>query len=1003
MSEQRTALKSAPSPAGVGPVVVEDPAGLRDVVLDAVPEEPSAPDPADTGTLRQLAYPFRSLIAEAGSLVCRRPPADPGVDLDAVWAGVAGGLAERLADLAGRVLVRELDEARAAGRLRGRTARERYLDFLGGLGGRTALTRLFASYPVLPGLLAREAYGTAQALAELLDRLRADRAVLEHGLLPDAGTARLTGVDLGAGDRHGGGRSVAVLRFSDGRRLVYKPRPLGLHQCWNGLLDWFRTALPDLAPRGVTVLPRGDYGWAEFVTPAPCADEAEVALFYRRQGALLALCHAIDATDLHAENVIACGAHPVVVDVETLFHPAWQPRTDVGDDPAPAALDDSVARTGLLPWLLSTDAGDVDVSAFGGGGPDAAALSVRDWAGLGTDTLRLVRRPAPAPGGANRPTLHGRTVEPLDHGDSLRAGFALGYRAVLAGAEELTGADGVLARFAGQPTRVVMRPSHVYATMLAESVAPEHLASREAHVAAFAGLTAETGLPHLRELEPYERADLLGGDLPLFTGRTDGRLLTTSRGEPLPFTPAASGLEAAHAKIARMSPSDLAQQDWVIAATLATKGDRECRRLTTLAKDNFPRGAGQDIMRLRRAGATSHDGAAATRHTPAQDALVLARQLAEGLLTRAEHNATRTNWIGLETLDDGASWTVAQLGGGLADGYTGTALFLAQLGALTGVERYSAVAAHAARALPDLVGALARYPVLAQGVGPGGYFGLGGICYGLVRLAGLLDDDALRAALRPALAALAAAADAPDQDLGVGNGLAGGLAALHAVHTETGDPEAARLADKFAARLAEAVDAGQGDGEPGFLSGAAGVRWALGLREGGGIRPGGGRGASRAGAGTPSAAFTRPGGDPDEWAADGGGSGELGWCRGRAGAVLALGGEAAGTPLAHRFLGAVADRPPLADQSLCHGELGVVEALIELEQSGRPGARRLRLATGGRLIEAVERDGARCATPDHVATPGLLYGTAGIGYGLLRLYDPGEVPSVLLLRPGRPH
>ncbi|MEU6279018.1 type 2 lanthipeptide synthetase LanM family protein [Streptomyces sp. NPDC047028] len=997
MSEQRTALKSAPPPAGVGAVVAEDAAGLRDVVLDAVPEEPSAPDPADTGTLRQLAHPFRSFIAEAESLVCGRPPADPGVDLGAVWAGVAGGLAERLADLAGRVLVRELDEARAAGRLRGRTGGERYLDFLGGLGGRTALTRLFATYPVLPGLLAREAYGTAQALAELLDRLRADRAVLDGGLLPGAGTVRLTEVDLGAGDRHGGGRSVAVLRFSDGRRLVYKPRPLGLHQCWNGLLDWFRTALPDLAPRGVTVLPRGDYGWAEFVTPASCADEAEVALFYRRQGALLALCHAIDATDLHAENVIACGAHPVVVDVETLFHPAWQPRTDVGDDPAPAALDDSVARTGLLPWLLSTDAGDVDVSAFGGGGPDAAALSVRDWAGLGTDTLRLVRRPAPAPGGANRPTLHGRTVEPLDHGDSLRTGFALGYRAVLAGAEELTGADGALARFAGHPTRVVMRPSHVYATMLAESVAPERLTSREAHAAAFAGLTAETGLPHLRELAPYERADLLAGDLPLFTGRTDGRRLTTSRGEPLPFTPAASGLEAARAKIARMSTSDLRKQDWVIAATLATSaakgGGGASRHLTTPAQRTPSRGAGNC--------ATSHSTPAATQRTPAP--LALARQLAEGLLTRAERNATRTNWIGLETLDDGASWTVAQLGGGLADGYTGTALFLAELGALTGVERYSAVAAHAARALPDLVGVLARYPALAQEVGPGGYFGLGGICYGLVRLAGLLDDGALRAALRPALTALAAAADAPGQDLGVGNGPAGGLAALHAVHAETGDPEAARLADTFAARLAEAVDAGQGYGEPGFLSGAAGVRWALGLREGGGIRPGGGRGASRDGAGTPSAAFTRPGGDPDEWPADGGGSGELGWCRGQAGAVLALGGEAAGTPLAHRFLGAVADRPPLADQSLCHGELGVIEALIELERSGHPGARRLRVAAGRHVIEAVERDGARCATPDHVPTPGLLHGMAGIGYGLLRLYDPGEVPSVLLLHPGRPH
>ncbi|MCH0558108.1 type 2 lanthipeptide synthetase LanM family protein [Streptomyces sp. MUM 16J] len=1008
MSKQRTALKSAPPPAVAPWAVPRDPAGFLHAVLARVPEEPSPPHPADAGSVRQLAHPFGPFLIAAEALVRRRRP-DPGTDLDAVWAGVADGLAERLADLAGRVLVRELREARTAGRLRGRTGPERYLDFLTRLAGRPALTDLFARYPVLPGLLAREAHGTARALSELLDRLRRDRTALDSVLLPGACTARLTAVDLGAGDRHGGGRSVAVLRFADGRRLVYKPRPLGLHQCWNGLLDWLRSALPDLAPRGVAVLPRGEYGWAEFVAPTPCADEAEVGLFYRRQGALLALCHAIDATDLHAENLIACGGHPVVIDVETLFHPAWQPCTDVGDDPATAALDDSVARTGLLPWVMSTEAGDVDVSAFGGGGPDAVPLSVRDWAGLGTDTLRLEPRPAPAPGGANRPTLHGVAVDPLDHGGDLRAGFARGYEAVLARAGELTRPGGVLARFAGQPTRVVMRPSHVYATMLAESVAPERLASREAHAAAFAALTEETGLTHLRDLAPYERADLLDGDLPLFTGRTDSTCLTTSRGRPLPFTPAATGLDTARAKITRMSPDGLRGQDWLIAATLATKRGGAARfgEPTGAASSEGAAATGARGSRSRGAG---RDGAAREPVEDRAESLELARRLGDDLVAGAEHNAARTNWIGLETLDDGGSWTVAQLGGGLADGYTGTALFLAQLAALTGNEQYGVVAAHAARALPSLVTALSRYPVLAREVGPGGFFGLGGICYGLVRLAGLLDDATLRGALEPALTALAASAGGAgagvgadsslDIALGVGSGLAGGLAALHAVHAETGDPEAARLAEVFAARLAEAAGAGQAGTGSGFLDGSAGVWWAAGLREGDGMRPGRGRGASSCdGPGAPPAAFTRPGGDLDEWAADGA---DTGWCRGLAGAVLARGGEAGGEPLVRRFIEAVADRPPLADQSLCHGELGVIEALIELERAGRTDVRPLRAAAGRRLADAIHRHGARCGTPDRVPTPGLLHGTAGIGYGLLRLHSPQQVPSVLLLRPGRP-
>jgi lantibiotic modifying enzyme len=41
-----------------------------------------------------------------------------------------------------------------------------------------------------------------------------------------------------------------------------------------------------------------------------------------------------------------------------------------------------------------------------------------------------------------------------------------------------------------------------------------------------------------------------------------------------------------------------------------------------------------------------------------------------------------------------------------------------------------------------------------------------------------------------------------------------------------------------------------------------------------------------------------------------------------------------------------------------------------------------------------------CGVPGNVATPGLLTGQAGIGYGLLRLAAPHQVPSILLFQPG---
>lgn len=45
----------------------------------------------------------------------------------------------------------------------------------------------------------------------------------------------------------------------------------------------------------------------------------------------------------------------------------------------------------------------------------------------------------------------------------------------------------------------------------------------------------------------------------------------------------------------------------------------------------------------------------------------------------------------------------------------------------------------------------------------------------------------------------------------------------------------------------------------------------------------------------------------------------------------------------------------------------------------------------------VERAERSTGVPFNVETPGLMTGLAGIGYGLLRLADPQNVPSVLLL------
>ncbi|HEX4703883.1 MAG TPA: lanthionine synthetase LanC family protein, partial [Pseudonocardiaceae bacterium] len=137
---------------------------------------------------------------------------------------------------------------------------------------------------------------------------------------------------------------------------------------------------------------------------------------------------------------------------------------------------------------------------------------------------------------------------------------------------------------------------------------------------------------------------------------------------------------------------------------------------------------------------------------------------------------------------------------------------------------------------------------------------------------------------------------------------------------------------------------------------------------------------------------------------------DLGWCGGLAGAVLARMGtkgdktadDAVGEKWLDDAIVTLGEHRPLRDTSLCHGALGVAEALVALAAAGDERAVPHRDRGAAQLLGALEQFGPRCGTPRGVPSPGLLTGLAGIGFGLLRLGFADQVPSVLLLDPAMP-
>ncbi|MGN0116150.1 MAG: type 2 lanthipeptide synthetase LanM family protein, partial [Streptomyces albidoflavus] len=720
------------------------------------------------------------------------------VDLTAVRAGLVRALGPRLARIAARVLVTELHRAREAGGLAGDDSRARFREFLRQVGERQGLTALLTAHPVLARLLGRVSLDAADAFAELLHRFAADQAALaEAGLPCGADGHLLVDVEAGAGDSHGGGRTVALLRFADGARLVYKPRPVAVHRHFNDLADWLGRLPGAPRLRTLTVVDRRTHGWVEFVEVLPCRSGPQVREFYRRQGALLALLHALDGTDLHHENLIAHGEHPLLVDVETLFHPAL-PIAD-SDDPASRALHDSVHRVGLLPQFLLGDDSALDMSAVGGGRAALSPVALAGWADCGTDAMRLVRRPGRFRESANRPRLHGRPAEPAAYTAELREGFRAAYAALGEARAELLGPTGLLERFRRDEVRVVARPTAVYATLLDETTHPELMREAGARDAVLARLRDGTlGRPALPGLEDEEITQLWSHDVPVFTVPAGGTALRGVSGRAVPGTVPLSGLARATSKIAALDSVDRQDQEWVIRAAMVSASTEPV---------HHPAGAGR--------------GPRPAAAPEPERLLAAARSLGDQLVSLAYRTADRANWLGLELLGD-RYWRLGPMPADLAAGYCGPALFLAQLAGVTGVARYAETASAALAPVAGLLDALHEDPTAPPAVGSGAFAGLGGITYTLLETERLLGEPVCAESL-PAALRLLEAATAGERETGVGAGTAGGLAVLLAAHRVTGRPETLRAAGRCAERL---VAAGPPAGT-GFLDGSAGTGWAL--------------------------------------------------------------------------------------------------------------------------------------------------------------------------------
>lgn len=436
----------------------------------------------------------------------------------------------------------------------------------------------FQEYSVLARLLATTLQFWIEATAEFLSRLSADWAEIQKDFANGQETGAVIKLVAGLSDPHQHGRSAIKLRFTSGLELFYKPRPVRMEKSFNDFLSWLNTKGANPAFKVVKVLDQIEYGWMELVPHLPCADTSAVERYYKRLGMLLCVLYALEATDCHYENVIACGEYPVLVDAETLLNPrvidffaATRPY-----DPALQAqldlLENTVLRTAFMPFKFEQQSDSYDFGALAQITEKEVEVKVRRWEHINTDGMKLYIENGRMTPGANVPLLEGSYHDVKSYSGAFVEGFREGYRLISELKPELLNPSGVLAEFKNQPVRIIFRSTKVYGFILSKLTHPRYLRTGlernlEIEALGHAFLLTET-CPPLWHLLDEEIQAMEQDDIPFFLTTSDSRDFAITLTLSVSNCFEDSGFNQVCKRIEQFSPHDLQKQLEVIHNSL---------------------------------------------------------------------------------------------------------------------------------------------------------------------------------------------------------------------------------------------------------------------------------------------------------------------------------------------------------------------------------------------------------------------------------------------------
>lgn len=567
-----------------------------------------------------------------------------------------GILLERLSNVSMGILMFEMQLNKKDGNLKGDNEKEEYIFYNDKmLKDIEYLQKLFDIYPVWERVLFETINTLVENYDTLIKRLERDKEEIQQEW--NLAEWQISKIEVSGSDSHNKGKTVLLIELKNGAKIVYKPRSLKPEIAYQEFCSKISQKCK-YPTRSIKIIDKGEYGWEEFIKASSCKSQEELKRYYYRFGILIFINYILNANDLHVENVIAQGEHPVIIDAETILDNKRDYQQKNARMMLSEQIHESVLYSGLLPqYRFSRKGKAVDMSAINGQEGEEYPILIPIIKNVGTSNMRYEYGHPITKANNNLARLNGEFIEPRHFMSEISTGFKDAYNEVLNNRNSVLIHIG---KFANLKVRHLIQDTQRYSMILHTSVHPYFMQNGKDRSLFLASMYKNYNeVQGNGKVVRAEIEDMLHMDIPYFYLNTSDTSLFGSNGEKIEGYFKMDSMTHLREKILNMNIEERDVQERFIKITLTNLD--ECEKDMSLRKFQIVQEEDENKEILWNA----------------------VKKIAEQLQNTAVWGETKkdVNWLGISSVGQrgNTTWSIQPLGNYLYDGIAGIAVFFRSL------------------------------------------------------------------------------------------------------------------------------------------------------------------------------------------------------------------------------------------------------------------------------------------------------------------------------------